>query len=324
MSSGSQADPQRSSLEEYARKPMSTSVLALRIKALILAAGLPLPTADPSDAVNAGPARPDRRRAWRADGRLLGQGRLGQEHHRHQSGRRPGVGVFVPDPARRRQPVVWRHRRVAQPDVSRSSFDVCGSEDPDLFALPNAVVPAQLGRLGAPAPARSAQRREDQAAQFRRSHRALPLALRTRHRRHRRVARRVESRFARVGHAAFCWWSHPKWARCTTRHAFSAWPSGSAVRKDQPGAQSRQQRYQPDDLQRTLGIRVACGVVSAGRMMLDAVNEGTTMFATRPGRAASASPRIWPRSSSWSLGANSRQRVASSAGRHCGFLRRSA
>ena len=39
-----------------------------------------------------------------------------------------------------------------------------------------------------------------------------------------------------------------------------------------------------EDLQRTLGIPVACGVVSAGRMMLDAVNEGTTLFAMDPTR----------------------------------------
>ena len=39
-----------------------------------------------------------------------------------------------------------------------------------------------------------------------------------------------------------------------------------------------------EDLQRTLGIGVACGVVSAGRMMLDAVNEGTTLFARDPSR----------------------------------------
>ena len=36
------SDPERSSVEEYARKPIVQSVLALRIKALILAAGLPL------------------------------------------------------------------------------------------------------------------------------------------------------------------------------------------------------------------------------------------------------------------------------------------
>jgi len=39
-----------------------------------------------------------------------------------------------------------------------------------------------------------------------------------------------------------------------------------------------------EDLQRTLGIPVASGVVSAGRMMLDAVNEGTTLFAMDPMR----------------------------------------
>ena len=39
-----------------------------------------------------------------------------------------------------------------------------------------------------------------------------------------------------------------------------------------------------DDLQRTLGMPVASGVVSAGRMMLDAVNEGTTLFAMDPMR----------------------------------------
>jgi len=38
--------------------------------------------------------------------------------------------------------------------------------------------------------------------------------------------------------------------------------------------------------------------------MLDAVNQGTTLFAMDP-RGASASPRIWPRSSSWSLDASS-------------------
>src|SRR6185295_6635671 len=39
-----------------------------------------------------------------------------------------------------------------------------------------------------------------------------------------------------------------------------------------------------DALQRTLGIPVARGVVSAGKMMLDAVNEGTTLFAMDPTR----------------------------------------
>jgi pilus assembly protein CpaE len=39
-----------------------------------------------------------------------------------------------------------------------------------------------------------------------------------------------------------------------------------------------------EDLQRTLGIAVASGVVSAGRMMLDAVNEGTTLIAMDPSR----------------------------------------
>jgi Flp pilus assembly CpaE family ATPase len=39
-----------------------------------------------------------------------------------------------------------------------------------------------------------------------------------------------------------------------------------------------------EDLQRTLGMPVACGVVSAGRMMLDAVNEGTTLLAMDPMR----------------------------------------
>ena len=39
-----------------------------------------------------------------------------------------------------------------------------------------------------------------------------------------------------------------------------------------------------EDLSRMLGMPVACGVVSAGRMMLDAVNEGTTLFAKDPTR----------------------------------------
>src|SRR5207248_4113576 len=39
-----------------------------------------------------------------------------------------------------------------------------------------------------------------------------------------------------------------------------------------------------EDLQRTLGMPVSCGIVSAGRMMLDAVNEGSTLFAMDPTR----------------------------------------
>ena len=39
-----------------------------------------------------------------------------------------------------------------------------------------------------------------------------------------------------------------------------------------------------EDLSRMLGMPVACGVVSAGRMMLEAVNEGTTLFAMDPAR----------------------------------------
>ena len=48
-----QADPERAVVEEYARKPIVPSVLALRIKALILAAGLNLPMAAPAAAAAA-------------------------------------------------------------------------------------------------------------------------------------------------------------------------------------------------------------------------------------------------------------------------------
>jgi Flp pilus assembly CpaE family ATPase len=41
-------------------------------------------------------------------------------------------------------------------------------------------------------------------------------------------------------------------------------------------------RISAEDLQHALGIPVAYGIVSAGRMMLDAVNEGTTLFAMDP------------------------------------------
>src|SRR5919198_1832101 len=50
------ADAQRTSVEEYARKPIPTSVLALRTKALILTAGMSLPTnSGPQSQVQQGP-----------------------------------------------------------------------------------------------------------------------------------------------------------------------------------------------------------------------------------------------------------------------------
>src|SRR5438128_8981998 len=52
---GIQADPQRAIVEEYARKPIVPSVLALRIKALILAAGLSLPHAPAGQPHQPGP-----------------------------------------------------------------------------------------------------------------------------------------------------------------------------------------------------------------------------------------------------------------------------
>src|SRR5207247_9956235 len=49
------ADAQRNTREEFARKPITASVLALRIKALVLAAGLPLPIAATTLVTTQGP-----------------------------------------------------------------------------------------------------------------------------------------------------------------------------------------------------------------------------------------------------------------------------
>ncbi len=279
------SDPQRPSMEEYARKPISASVLALRIKALILAGGLALPTPPPVQAATV-------------------QGPLDMSEDPHgqltvifsvKGG--SGKSTIATNLAAGLASLYGFQTLLVDADLwfgdvgvllnlssSRSSFDVCGADDPDLFALPKAVVQHASGSsvlLRPPDPLSVEKLKLKSFLEAVERYRSL----------YEHVIVDTHSSLDELNLDLL---------EAATRILLVVTPEMGAIHNTARflGLAERlrldekltlvlnraNSGISAEDLQKTLGIPVSCGIVSAGRLMLDAVNEGTTLFAMDPTR----------------------------------------
>jgi pilus assembly protein CpaE len=278
------SDPERSSPEEFVRKPMPASVLALRAKALILTAGLSLPSAAPAAAPAQGPLPlPDE-----STGQLtvVFSVKGGAGKSTIAANLAVGLASIYSCDTLLVDANLWFGDLGVLLNLtsSRSSFDVCTSDEPDLFALPKAVVPHASGAsvLLRPPDPLSVEK----------------VKLRT-------FVESIERYRSLYEHvivdcAASLDELNLDLLEKATRILLVVTPEMGAVHNTARflGLAERlnlrdkislvlnraNSGINADDLQRTLGMPVAGGVVSAGRMMLDAVNEGTTLFAMDPTR----------------------------------------
>jgi MinD-like ATPase involved in chromosome partitioning or flagellar assembly len=280
-----QADGQRSAFEEYARKPISPSVLAMRIKVLILAAGLELPAAvQPAAPHQQGPL--DLADDPRGQLTVVFSVKGGSGKSTIAINLATGLATMYSFQTLLVDANLWFGDLgvLLNLNSTRSSFDVCGTDDPDLFALPKAVVqhPSGASVLLRPPDPLSVEKMKlrsfvDAIERYRSLYEHVIvdtsssldelnldlleaatniLLVVTPEMGAMHNTARFLGLAERLGHTA------------KIRLLLNRSNSGiSAV-----------------DLERTLGISVACGVVSAGRMMVDAVNEGTTIFAMDPPR----------------------------------------
>jgi MinD-like ATPase involved in chromosome partitioning or flagellar assembly len=279
-----QADPERVVIEEYARKPIVPSVLALRIKALILAAGLSLPVAAPVLQQQMGPL--DLSDDPRGQLTVVFSAKGGSGKSTIAANLATGLASIYSLQTLLVDANLWFGDLGVLLNLtsSRSSFDVCGTEDPDLFALPKAVVPHVSG-------ASVLLRPPDPLSVEKIRPRSFVDAIE----RYRSLYEHVI-----VDTASSLDELNLDLLESATRILLVVTPEMGALHNTARflGLAERLGHTQKislvlnrsnsgisaEDLQRTLGIGVACGVVSAGRMMLDAVNEGTTLFARDPSR----------------------------------------
>src|SRR5438128_13469 len=285
---GSHSDPERTAIEEYARKPIVPSVLALRIKALILAAGWALPTTAQSAAAAA--PTPER-------GPLeLGDDPRGQLTVIFSVKGGSGKSTIAANLAVGLASLYSFQTLLVDANLwfgdigvllnltsTRSSFDVC-TDDADMFALPKAVVPHSSG-------ASVLLRPPDPLSVEKLKLKSFVDALD----RYRSLYEHVI-----VDCAASLDELNLDLLEAATRILLVVTPEMGALHNtarflgiaERLGYADKlslvlnraNSGISVEDLQRMLGMPVACGVVSAGRMMLDAVNEGTTLFAKDPTR----------------------------------------
>src|SRR5207302_10518240 len=132
------------SIEEYARKPLSTSVLALRVKALILAAGLDLPTPNQLPAVQTGPL--ELSDDLRAQLTVVFSVKGGSGKSTIAANLAAGLASLYSFQTLLVDANLWFGDLGVLLNLTstRSSFDVC-TDDADIFALPKAVVPHSSG-----------------------------------------------------------------------------------------------------------------------------------------------------------------------------------
>jgi pilus assembly protein CpaE len=281
------ADPQRTSIEEFARKPIGPSVLALRVKALILAAGLQLPVvpaAQPQAAAAQGPL--DLPEDPRGQLTVVFSVKGGSGKSTIATNLAAGLASMYSFPTL----LVDANLYFGDIGVllnltsSRSSFDVCNTDNPDLFALPKAVVPHSSG-------ASVLLRPPDPLSVEKLKLRSFVDAIE----RYRSLYDHVI-----VDTMASLDELNLDLLENATRILLVVTPEMGALHNtarflglaERLGHTEKislvlnrsNSGISAEDLQRTLGIPVVCGVVSAGRMMLDAVNEGTTLFAMDPTR----------------------------------------
>jgi len=279
-----QSDSERTAIEEYARKPIVTSVLALRVKALILAAGLPLPAPKQAPVVEQGPL--DFQSDQRGELTVVFSVKGGSGKSTIAANLAAGLASIYNLETLLVDANLWFGDLGVLLNLtsSRSSFDVCGTDEPDLFGLPKAVVPHASG-------AAVLLRPPDPLSVEKIKLRSFVDAVE----RYRSLYEHVI-----VDCAAALDELNLDLLESSTRILLIVTPEMGALHNTARflGLAERLghtekislvlNRYNSgisaDDLQRTLGIPVACGVVSAGRMMLDAVNEGTTLFAMDPTR----------------------------------------
>jgi MinD-like ATPase involved in chromosome partitioning or flagellar assembly len=279
-----QADPERVVIEEYARKPIVPSVLLLRIKALILAAGLSLPVAAPVLQQQMGPL--DLSDDPRGQLTVVFSAKGGSGKSTIAANLATGLASIYSLQTLLVDANLWFGDLGVLLNLtsSRSSFDVCGTEDPDLFALPKAVVPHASG-------ASVLLRPPDPLSVEKIRPRSFVDAIE----RYRSLYEHVI-----VDTASSLDELNLDLLESATRILLVVTPEMGALHNtarflglaERLGHTEKislvlnrsNSGISAEDLQRTLGIGVACGVVSAGRMMLDAVNEGTTLFARDPSR----------------------------------------
>jgi pilus assembly protein CpaE len=278
------ADPERSIQEEYVRKPIPASVLALRIKALILTAGLNLPTPASAPDTQQGPLElPEDMRGQLT---VVFSVKGGSGKSTIASHVAAGLASMYSVQTLLVDANLWFGDLGVLLNLtsSRSSFDVCGTDDADIFGLPKAVVPHASG-------ASVLLRPPDPLSVEKIKLRTFVDAI-----------ERYRSLFEHVivDCAATLDELNLDLLESATRILLVVTPEMGALHNtarflglaDRLGHREKiklvlnrsNSGIGSEDLQRTLGISVSCGVVSAGRMMLDAVNEGTTLFAMDPTR----------------------------------------
>ncbi|MBV9897334.1 MAG: hypothetical protein JO020_24495 [Chloroflexi bacterium] len=277
-----QSSADNPSIEEFVRKPIASTVLALRVKALILAAGLSLPTVKAAPVVEQGPL--DLSSDSRGELTVVFSVKGGSGKSTIAANLAAGLASLYSVQTLLVDANLWFGDLGVLLNLtsSRSSFDVCGTEDPDLFALPKAVVPHASG-------ASVLLRPPDPLSVEKIKLRSFVDAIE----RYRSLYEHVI-----VDCAAALDELNLDLLENSTRVLLVVTPEMGALhntarflglaerlghnRKISLVLNRANSGINAEDLQRTLGIPVACGVVSAGKMMLEAVNEGTTLFAMDP------------------------------------------
>lgn len=278
--------PKRAALDEAARKPITASVLALRVKALILAAGLnlPAPPVAPPSAATTGPL--DLGDDPRGELTVVFSVKGGSGKSTIAANLATGLASLYGCNTLLVDANLWFGDLGVLLNLHspRSSFDVCGTEDADLFALPKAVVPHASG-------ASVLLRPFDPLSVEKIKPRAFVDAVD----RYRSLYEHVI-----VDCAAVLDELNLDLLELATRILLVVTPEMGALHNTARFLGLAERLGHTDklelvlnrsnsgigseDLQRTLGMDVKRGVVSAGRMMLEAVNEGSTLFAMDPTR----------------------------------------
>ncbi|HEY3060086.1 MAG TPA: P-loop NTPase [Chloroflexota bacterium] len=285
--SGVPSDTQRDKAEEFARKPITPSVLALRIKALVLSAGFTLPMPSPVAPIQPAHGPLDLKvDDPRGELTVVFSVKGGSGKSTIAANLAVGLATMYGFQTLLVDADLWFGDIGVLLNLtsSRSSFDVCGTDDPDLFALPKAVVQHSSGAsvlLRPPDPLSVEKLRLRSFVEAIDRYRSL----------YEHVVVDTQSSLDELNLDLL---------EAATRILLVVTPEMGALHNTARflGLAERL-RYTDkltlvlnrsnsgigaEALQRTLGIPVGSGVVSAGRMMLDAVNEGTTLIAMDPTR----------------------------------------